>query len=69
VGRLRCLAAGAALGAGGTYWARRKAHLLKERYRPASVVAHALDEVRAAVAEGKAAMRDRERELRSDRLA
>lgn len=71
--RVRWMGAGLAVGFGGALWAQRKAKAIAARYTPASVagrgVNRALDfpgEVRAALREGRAAMREREAELRGD---
>jgi hypothetical protein len=68
---------GASVGAGGVWWVRRRVRRAIMRYTPesvgpevrAQVAAHlrrGRNEVRDAVREGRAAMRTREAELRSE---
>jgi len=68
------MGAGIAVGVGGSLWAQRRVKSVLARYRPASVGAGAVDrakvwpgQVRAAIQEGRLAMREREAELRSPR--
>jgi hypothetical protein len=70
--RVRWIGAGMALGVGTSWWAQRKVKLVMARYSPAGVggmaVTKAKDwpgQVRAAVREGRVAMREREAELRA----
>jgi hypothetical protein len=70
--RARWLAIGAAVGVGSSVWAQRKVKTVVSRYRPAGLAEGAASrakglpgDVRAALREGKATMREREAELRS----
>jgi hypothetical protein len=70
--RVRWTLFGAAAGVGGSIWAQRKIRRQVARYLPDQVVSDArarvartTDDVRAAVAEGRAAMVEREAELRA----
>jgi hypothetical protein len=71
--RARWMAAGLLIGAGGSVWVERKVRSVASRYSPAglagSTTARARGlgaDVRAAIAEGRDAMRAREAELRSE---
>ena len=71
--RLIWLLIGAGFGFGASFWVTRRVRETVERYMPARVsndMANALRafgaDVRAAVAEGRDAMREREAELRAD---
>jgi hypothetical protein len=71
--RIRWAAAGVAVGLGTSWWAQRKLKAVSDRYRPARLANGAMDkartwptEVRAALQEGKATMRQREAELRGE---
>lgn len=55
---------GAVAGAGGSAWAQRKIKAQVERVQPARLVGSAGDALRAAVADGRSAMREREVDLR-----
>ena len=55
---------GAVAGAGGSAWAQRKIKAQVERVQPARLVGSAGDALRAAVADGRSAMREREFDLR-----
>jgi hypothetical protein len=70
--RVRWLAAGLVVGVGGSMWVERKVRSVASRYTPAGIAGTATarargipSDVRAAIAEGRAAMRAREAELRS----
>ena len=70
--RVRWLGAGVAMGAGGSLWAQRKVKSVAARYRPSGLAGEAAErakglpgELRAAIREGRHAMREREAELRS----
>lgn len=69
--RVRWMVVGMGVGAGAQLWAKRKVAELLHRYSPPEVAsraaASAKSEFRAALAEGRAAMRRREAELRSVR--
>jgi hypothetical protein len=58
--RLFWLSTGAAAGFGGSYWIQRRVKQAVDRLAPASVQ----DDLKAAVVEGRIAMRTREIELR-----
>jgi hypothetical protein len=69
--RARWVTIGAAVGFGGSMWARRKMRATMVRYLPDQVAGRAIGrarsvgvDLRAAFAEGQTAMRERERELR-----
>lgn len=62
--RLRWLTTGVAVGFGGTVWLQRKMKAAAGRYGPAGVAAAAATRARDALEEGRAAMREREAELR-----
>jgi hypothetical protein len=69
--RTRWVATGLAIGVGGSWWVQRKAKALASRYRPAGLAAQASQrvgrypgEVKAAIREGRMAMREREAELK-----
>jgi hypothetical protein len=64
--RLRWITLGAGVGVGGTLWARRTVRQRIDRYRVDRLWPQGLSrDVRAAVAEGRDAMRQREAELRA----
>lgn len=70
--RVRWTLFGALLGAGGSMWARRRVRRKLERYLPAQLGTEARqrlsiagEDLRAALDEGRAAMAEREAELRS----
>jgi hypothetical protein len=63
--RIRWLSLGAAVGAASSLWARRKAKTLATRWTPSSVAGAAAGRVRAALADGREAMHQREAELRA----
>ena len=67
--RVRWLVTGAAIGAGGSVWAKRKAKSAVERYAPPGVLDAASRRLRGALAEGRTAMREREAELNGGRPA
>jgi hypothetical protein len=74
--RLFWLVAGAGFGFGVSFWVMRAVRRTADRYRPdrlSSEVAGALgsfgDDLRLAVAEGRLAMRQRERDLRAELAA
>jgi hypothetical protein len=67
--RLFWLVTGASFGFGSSFWVMRAFRRTVDRYRPTAVVARLEGDVRAAVAEGRTAMREREAELRSARTA
>ena len=69
--RARWLAAGVAVGVAGSVWVEHKVRAVATRYSPSGLAGNATararaipSEVRAAVAEGREAMRAREAELR-----
>jgi hypothetical protein len=69
--RVRWMGAGMALGVGTSLWAQRKFKSVMARYTPAGVGGMAVTKakgwpghVRAAVREGRVAMKEREAELR-----
>jgi len=62
--RIRWIGAGAALGAGAVVWVQAKLR----RYTPAGIAGGAVDRARSALEEGRAAMREREAELRHNHL-
>jgi hypothetical protein len=69
--RVRWFGAGAAVGVGASVWARRKLRTATARYRPRGLVDTATGQarglpgdLRAALREGRSAMREREAELR-----
>jgi hypothetical protein len=64
--RVRWLAAGAAVGFGGSLWMQRKLKTAASRYRPVGVAGAAASRARDALEEGRAAMKEREAELRGD---
>jgi len=71
--RVRWMGAGLAVGVGGSLWAERKVKSVLARYAPAALGGSAVDrvkvlpgEIRAALREGRTAMREREAELRAD---
>ena len=70
--RVTWFMAGAVSGAAGSVYARRKARVMAARYRPVAIARGAsvrardrAAELGAALQEGRAAMREREAELRS----
>jgi hypothetical protein len=64
--RVRWMTTGAAVGFGGAVWLQRKVKTAADRYRPAGVATAAAARARDAIEEGRAAMREREAELRGD---
>ncbi len=62
--RIRWLGTGAAVGFGGSLWLQRKMKSATERYKPAGVAVAAANRARDAIEEGRAAMKEREAELR-----
>jgi hypothetical protein len=62
--RLRWLSTGAAIGLGGSVWLQRKLKSTANRYRPVEVAGAAAARARDALEEGRAAMKQREAELR-----
>jgi hypothetical protein len=69
--RIRWMAAGLLIGVSGSMWAERKVKAIASRYRPAGIAGNATArargipaEFRAAIVEGREAMRAREAELR-----
>jgi hypothetical protein len=69
--RVRWLGTGLALGVGGSLWAQRKVKDMAARYRPSGLANSAANrardvpsDLRAALREGREAMRQRESELR-----
>lgn len=62
--RLRWMTTGAAVGFGGAVWLQRKVKTAADRYRPVGVANAAAARARDALEEGRAAMREREAELR-----
>ena len=67
--RLFWLVTGASFGFGSSFWLMRAFRRMVDRYRPTAVVSRLEGDVRAAVEEGRTAMREREAELRSARTA
>ena len=65
--RLFWLCTGVGFGFGSSFWLMRAWRRTVDRYRPTRVVARLEGDVRAAVAEGRVAMREREEALRSAR--
>lgn len=70
--RVFWMSTGMAVGAGGAFWAKRKAEATIERYLPEQVAERAATQardlgrtVREAATEGREAMRAREQELRA----
>lgn len=62
--RMRWLATGLVVGAGGSVWAQRKAKEVASRYAPAGVAQDAANRALDALKEGRTAMREREAQLR-----
>lgn len=62
--RVRWLFTGAAVGFGGSFWVQRKMKTAADRYKPAGVAVAAASRARDALEEGRAAMKEREAELR-----
>ena len=62
--RIRWMGTGAALGAGAVVWLQSRLR----RYSPAGLAGEAVVRARSAIEEGRAAMRDREAELRRAHL-
>lgn len=62
--RLRWLTAGAAFGFGGSLWLQRKVKTAADRFRPVGLAGAAAGRAKDALDEGRAAMREREAELR-----
>ena len=67
--RLFWLCTGVGFGFGSSFWVMRAVRRTVDRYRPTRVVARLEGDVRAAVSEGRIAMREREAALRSARAA
>jgi hypothetical protein len=67
--RLFWLVTGVGFGFGSSFWVMRALRRTIDRYRPTAVVSRIEGDVRAAVAEGRTAMKEREAELRSARSA
>ena len=67
--RLFWLCTGMGFGVGSSFWVMRAVRRTVDRYRPTRVVARLEGDVRAAVSEGRIAMREREAALRSARAA
>ncbi len=67
--RVKWLATGIAIGAGGSVWAKRKAKSALERYAPPGLLDAASRRLRGAFADGRTAMREREAELKGGRTA
>jgi hypothetical protein len=65
--RLFWLCTGVGFGFGSSFWLMRAFRRTVDRYRPTRVVARLETDVRAAVAEGRVAMQERETALRSAR--
>ena len=65
--RLFWLGTGVGFGVGSSVWLMRAWRRTVDRYRPTRVVARLEGDVRAAVAEGRVAMQEREAALRSSR--
>jgi hypothetical protein len=65
--RLFWLCTGVGFGFGSSFWVMRAFRRTVDRYRPSRVVARLEGDVRAAVAEGRVAMHEREASLRSVR--
>ena len=65
--RLFWLCTGVGFGFGSSFWVMRAFRRTVDRYRPTRVVARLEGDVRAAVAEGRVAMHEREAALRSAR--
>lgn len=62
--RTKWLATGVAIGAGGSFWAQRKARSAAKRYGPPGLLDAAARRLRGALVEGRTAMRQREAELK-----
>jgi hypothetical protein len=67
--RLFWLVTGASFGFGSSFWLMRAVRRTVDRFRPSAVVSRLEGDVRAAVSEGRVAMREREESLRSARTA
>jgi hypothetical protein len=67
--RLFWLVTGASFGFGSSFWLMRAFRRMVDRYRPTAVVSRLEGDVRAAVEEGRTAMKEREAALRSARSA
>ena len=67
--RLFWLCTGVGFGFGSSFWVMRAFRRTVDRYRPTRVMARLEGDVRAAVAEGRVAMHEREAALRSARVA
>jgi hypothetical protein len=65
--RLFWLCTGVGFGFGSSFWVMRAFRRTVDRYRPTRVVARLEGDVKAAVAEGRVAMHEREAALRSAR--
>lgn len=66
--RLRWLGTGVAMGLGGSVWLQRKMKTAATRYAPAGVAVAAAARAKDALEEGRAAMKQREAELRGSGL-
>ncbi len=62
--RVRWMTTGAAVGFGSALWLQRKVKTAANRYRPVEVAGAAASRAKDAFEEGRAAMREREAELR-----
>ncbi len=62
--RVRWMTTGAAMGFGGALWLQRKVKTAANRYRPVGVAGAAAARAKDALQEGRAAMKEREAELR-----
>jgi hypothetical protein len=65
--RLFWLCTGVGFGFGSSFWVMRAFRRTVDRYRPTRVVARLEGDVRAAVAEGRVGMQEREAALRAAR--
>lgn len=63
--RLRWMALGAAMGLGTSSWLQRRIRSRAARYAPGRLTRSLRRELRSALEEGRAAMREREDELRA----
>ena len=62
--RIRWVTTGVAVGFGGSLWLQKKVKDAATRYGPAGVAVSAASRARDALEEGRAAMREREAELK-----